>query len=415
MNGLVIGSELTWSLIDLDASCTIGDAAGQKVTSSAFFPPEMARYWLERDVQEPPKASVGFELWYFGCLLYQLCTMDGETLWHMNQADNIDDQQMRVLAYQWPMVKAEKLAKIVWPQAAHLAQRLLDNNPQARPTSWDQILKHPFLAANGPAEYKTIVMSCPEMGTLDEDGGVARIAAGATPHEVYNQRVMDKVSEFQQLGFVKFGFDRAGTSTARETDGALFDTAFSLRADGKLVEAKELLRSTDWWYGYQTSVKQAAKLESQGFDGVLEIMCIRGGFITQLEAEEMERIMSEAKSDAIKSGIVCRYTVSEVSYCEVLKRYELGWITQPGGAGEPAPAPAPALASGLDTSTDLAPAEGEIRCNETSSDACKDEVIAQLRAALDAKDEELKSKDQQVEKLLASLNGPQEGTPPTVA
>ena len=35
-------------LIDLDASCKIGEPAGQKVTSSAFFPPEMARYELEK-------------------------------------------------------------------------------------------------------------------------------------------------------------------------------------------------------------------------------------------------------------------------------------------------------------------------------------------------------------------------------
>ena len=30
-------------LIDLDASCRLGDRAGQKVTSSACFPPEMAQ------------------------------------------------------------------------------------------------------------------------------------------------------------------------------------------------------------------------------------------------------------------------------------------------------------------------------------------------------------------------------------
>eukprot|EP01043_Picozoa_sp_COSAG02_P134033 COSAG02_NODE_72146_length_187_cov_96.465909_1_plen_54_part_01 len=33
----------------------------------------------------------------------------------------------------------------------------------------------------------------------------------------YNPDVMEKVSELQRIGFVKFGFDRAGTSTAVET------------------------------------------------------------------------------------------------------------------------------------------------------------------------------------------------------
>ena len=41
-----IGMELIWLLIDMDASCAIGELAGQKVTSSASFPPEMARQEL---------------------------------------------------------------------------------------------------------------------------------------------------------------------------------------------------------------------------------------------------------------------------------------------------------------------------------------------------------------------------------
>ena len=40
--------DIVWALIDLDAACTIGAAAGQKITSNAFFPPELARYELEK-------------------------------------------------------------------------------------------------------------------------------------------------------------------------------------------------------------------------------------------------------------------------------------------------------------------------------------------------------------------------------
>ena len=139
---------------------------------------------------------------------------------------------------------------------------------------------------------------------------------------MFNQNVMEKVSELSDLDFVKFGFDRAGTSTAREKDQALFEKAFALRDEGELDEAVSLLKSTDWWYGYQTSVKQAVKLESQGFDGVLDVTCIKGGFITQLEAAEMERIMREATSDCAKSGITVKYAITEVSYCEFLSEYE---------------------------------------------------------------------------------------------
>ena len=36
----------------------------------------------------------------------------------------------------------------------------------------------------------------------------------------------------------------------------------------------------------------------------------------------MEQIMEDATKDAAKSGIICRYIVSEVSYHEFLKGYE---------------------------------------------------------------------------------------------
>jgi hypothetical protein len=55
----------------------------------------------------------------------------------------------------------------------------------------------------GASETKLVVMSCPEVGTIDP--------YGAAP---YDQRVMDKVAELQQRGILKMGFDRAGSSTA---------------------------------------------------------------------------------------------------------------------------------------------------------------------------------------------------------
>ena len=63
-----------WLLIDLDATCAIGSVAGQKVTSSAYFPPEMARYKLKQDHVDlkAPTASVQFEMFYFGLLIYAL-------------------------------------------------------------------------------------------------------------------------------------------------------------------------------------------------------------------------------------------------------------------------------------------------------------------------------------------------------
>ena len=49
----------------------------------------MARRELSHADQEVV-ATIGFEMWYFGCLLYQLCTEDAQSLWNSTQADNID-------------------------------------------------------------------------------------------------------------------------------------------------------------------------------------------------------------------------------------------------------------------------------------------------------------------------------------
>ena len=242
------------------------------------------------------------------------------------------------------------------------------------------------------ADHKAIVMSCPEMGTLNPDGSGP-----------YDQKVMDKVSELSERGFVKLGFDRAGTSTAVETkeekkkwskafDGtlAVADVGAAVRSvgldpteaelqhmvheadtdglevcsdsGGMIILAgtidwldflamarkmnstasedhlkksfsqfaqvtpadlkNQIFKTTDWWYGYQSSVKAIVKTESQGFDGKLSVTCIKGGPITKLEASEMTRIMGEATADCAKSGITVTYAIREVEYCEFLGEYE---------------------------------------------------------------------------------------------
>ena len=65
----------SWVLIDLDAACPIGSNAGQKITSSAFYPPEMAQFELRKQSHvdaTPPLATVAFEMWYFGLMVLQV-------------------------------------------------------------------------------------------------------------------------------------------------------------------------------------------------------------------------------------------------------------------------------------------------------------------------------------------------------
>ena len=350
----------------------------------------------------------------------QLCTEDGATLWHANQADNIDEGQLRELAYRWNDVKQAKLDKIAWPDAAHLASRLLDEDLALRPATWDKVLQHPFLAAeSGTALRKQIVMSCPEMGTLDLDSGVARVAAGTAPEIVYDQQVMTKVAELQKIGFVKLGFDRAGTSTARKKDEHLFEEASALRNAGRYEEAVALLKSTDWWYGYQTSVKQAVKLEAQGFDGELGIICIKGGFITQLEAAEMGRIMTEATADCLKSGIDVRYKITEVSFYDFLSEYEPVLQSERLGSvnhRDPNQSSETNLAQpDLDSHGDTVPAIDSSRsvddCALAKAEemarvvAAKDEELAAKDEELAAKDEELAAKDEEIASVVAAKDG----------
>ena len=145
-----------------------------------------------------------------------------------------------------------------------------------------------------------IVMSCPEFGTLDRYG-----------EPPFDQPVMDKVVQLQQRGFLKIGFDRAGSSTAVEGDDPLF-------AKGD----PDSIRKTMWFNGYKSSAKAIVKVECQGFHGLLEVVCIEGGPITQIEADEMAHILADAEADARMSGVECRTKLTRLSYFDFLARYE---------------------------------------------------------------------------------------------
>ena len=160
---IIIEGGAVWVLIDLDACCKLGDLAGQKVTSSAFFPPEMARRELDKATNklkseiEIVLASKQFEMWYIGLLLLQLCTVDAPTLWQSTQADNIlEAADMRSLAYYWDTLKLQNIGKIKgkkWTPAADLALWLLQEKPSRRPESMEQVFAHKFFHADGNLHY----------------------------------------------------------------------------------------------------------------------------------------------------------------------------------------------------------------------------------------------------------------------
>ena len=62
-------------LIDLDASCVIGARSGFKVTSSAFFPPEIAQFEFEKASGQATMeiiASEKLDMWHLGLMLLQV-------------------------------------------------------------------------------------------------------------------------------------------------------------------------------------------------------------------------------------------------------------------------------------------------------------------------------------------------------
>ena len=123
---------------------------------------------------------------------------------------------------------------------------------------------------------------------------------------------MDYVHRLQQQGIVKIGFDRTGSSTARPEDAALFASGDS-----------EKVKQTIWFYGYATATKRCISTESQNYTGLLELICISGGPITEVEAQEMPRILAEAVFDAELNGsdLQCEFKISRMPFCEFVRRF----------------------------------------------------------------------------------------------
>ena len=151
----------------------------------------------------------------------------------------------------------------------------------------------------------------PREGDLKPDGSAP-----------YDQEVMTKLMELQGLGRIKIAFDRAGTSNASEEDNEAFRAAEGLKQiQPDNPTWKKIIKDTKWFQSYTGGVKKFLAAEAQGFDGTQVILCIDGGTITQVEQEEMSRILSEAAGDAAKSGLTLRTRMQTMSYCEFLRQF----------------------------------------------------------------------------------------------
>ena len=183
---------------------------------------------------------------------------------------DVDGRRTAMLRFELNVVERRLGSPPVSPPSECEGQQLsmvwLDDAMEPEPEP--ELGQPPRGAAPMPVGQKVLVMSCPEEGTLDPYGGPP-----------YDQKVMDKVVELQQRGKLKFGFDRAGTSTAAREDEALWAEIEELKAAGRIDEAKAKVKQTKWFYGYQSSAKALIKVEMQGFGGVLVVLCIEGAMV----------------------------------------------------------------------------------------------------------------------------------------
>ena len=107
---------------------------------------------------------------------------------------------------------------------------------------WQPIAEDIPLAAAQQLTKKSIVLSCPEFGTLDPNGG-----PNANTGE-YDSPVMLTVTRLQNrsYGALQMGFDRAGTSTSDDRDKEIWDQLNPTMAVyvSDVTERKKLVKQT---------------------------------------------------------------------------------------------------------------------------------------------------------------------------
>jgi len=139
-------------LIDLDASVSIPESCGVKL-STVYVPPEM----LDQDAAtgvvtirrydvNPLSASISYDMWALGALLYNLCT--GQTLWQSSVEDNIVNDRDLLDLFEWSAeTKQSKLSKMTNPLARNLISQLLSKDRDHRPDV-AHVLSHPFITGH---------------------------------------------------------------------------------------------------------------------------------------------------------------------------------------------------------------------------------------------------------------------------
>jgi hypothetical protein len=88
-----------------------------------------------------------------------------------------------------------------------------------------------------------------------------------------------------------------------------------------VTERKKLVKRTIWFAGYKAAAKAQMRLACQAFDGTVEIICLKGGLVTDVEQEEMDTIIADGITDAKKSGVECRIEKKVMGFYSFVQEY----------------------------------------------------------------------------------------------
>jgi hypothetical protein len=199
-----------WKLIDLDAAAQIGKKAGLK-SSTGYVPPELLilSNTGEASVRDPSQANAliahsSFDMWSIGALLYLLIT--GQTLFHNNLEDNLDDQDL-VRLYEWKDADLQAALKKVHnpkrtgkcqPLGRDLLEKLLQPKAGKRPKTIDDVLDHPFFTgeSDGSDLASKAIIERVEVAIME----IGLVGEGVERNSQKIDRIAEKLCGLEQMG-----------------------------------------------------------------------------------------------------------------------------------------------------------------------------------------------------------------------